>query len=88
MSWCLGYGTGGWLMMGTSLVVLAIAVWAVARLFPGAPATPPPPDPLAVLDARLATGDIDLDTHRALREELAGRVAGRRGGFGGGAGTV
>ncbi|GGC07318.1 hypothetical protein [Cellulomonas carbonis] len=88
MSWCLGYGTGGWLMMGTSLVVLALAVWAVARLFPGAPPPPLSPDPMAVLDARLASGDIDLDTHRTLRDELAGRATGRPGGYGAGAGAV
>ncbi len=70
MSWCWGLGAGGWLMVAASLAVLGSALWAVVRLFPAAPA----PDPVAVLDARLATGEVDLDTYRTLRTELAGDV--------------
>ncbi|SFB41866.1 putative membrane protein [Cellulomonas marina] len=75
MSWCLGLGAGGWLMLAASVAVLALAVRAVLRLFPASPA----PDPVAVLETRLASGEIDVDTYRILRNELAGRVpAGRR----------
>ncbi len=72
--WCGGMGVGGWLLM--ALVwggFLAVVVWAVTRLFPrnragrgdGESAT-------SVLDRRLAAGEIDQDTYRRLRGELAG----------------
>lgn len=70
MPWCVGMGVGGWSMIALSLAVLAIAVWAVTRLFPAAPAA----DPVAVLDTRLAAGEVDLETYRTLRAELASRV--------------
>lgn len=66
MAWCLG--SGGWLMVTAMLLVLVAAVWLVTRLFPTAT------DPSALLDARLARGDVDVDTYRALRDELAGEV--------------
>lgn len=73
MPWCVGLGVGGWLTLATSLVVLVVAVWAVTRLFPPAPE----PDALALLDARLAAGAVDVTTYRTLRAELAGRVPAR-----------
>ena len=68
MTWCSGLGTGGWLMFGGMLLILLTVVWAVGRLFPSAPA----PDPVAVLDGRLAHGDLDVDDYRRLRAELTG----------------
>lgn len=75
MPWCVGMGTAGWSMIALSLAVLAVAVWVVVRLFPAAPA----PDPVAVLDRRLAAGEIDLETYRALRAELGSAVPTGRG---------
>lgn len=69
MTWCLS--NGGWLMLGLMMVALALAVWAITRLFPATP------DAGAVLDARLARGEIDVTTHRMLREEISGRAAPR-----------
>ena len=66
MSWCLS--GGGWLMIGATLLVVGAAVWAVTRLFPTAVVV----DPAGLLDARLARGEIDVDTYRGLRAELAG----------------
>lgn len=82
MGWGYGHGMGlwGWLMMGGFwLLLLTAAIVTVAWIFPrdrsraagpeqaSRPATPP----LSILDDRLARGDIDVDTYRALRAELA-----------------
>lgn len=73
MPWCVDLGVGGWLVLASSLAVLGMAVWAVTRLFPAAAQ----PDAVTVLDARLAAGQIDVDTYRRLRAELAGPVPAR-----------
>ncbi|WP_250445464.1 hypothetical protein [Actinotalea sp. C106] len=78
MPWCMDLGTGGWLMLTSALAMLGVAVWVVTRLFPAAPE----PDPVAVLDARLAAGEIDLETYRVLRAELGGRPRSRSGELG------
>lgn len=61
---CSQMGAGGWvLMLALWGLVLALVVWAVCRLFP----TQRTANPRAVLDARLASGQIDLETyHRVL----------------------
>ena len=62
-------GAGGWvLMIGLWASFLALVVWAVARLFPAERRRPAQDD----LDRRLAAGEIDIDTYRRAREELAG----------------
>lgn len=70
--WCGGMGAGGWLVMvlfwGT---LLGLAIWAVTRLGAPVPRDRAADDPRAALDHRLAVGDIDLDTYRRLRDELA-----------------
>ncbi|MBC7291824.1 MAG: hypothetical protein H5T83_10910 [Actinotalea sp.] len=74
--WCAQMGVGGWVGMGVFwLVVVALVLWGVSRLFPAHHSTP-----RQVLDERLASGDIDPATYRALREELDGS---RRGTFSG-----
>ncbi len=50
------------------LVVLGTIVWAARSTFP--PARDARGDTRAVLDARLARGDVDLEQYRRLREEL------------------
>lgn len=75
--WCAQMGVGGWVGMGVFwVVVLALVLWGVSRLFP----TGQGPSPREVLDARLASGDVDPATYRALREELEAQ---RRGTFSG-----
>ncbi len=77
--WCTSMGVGGWIAMAaTWLAVLCLVVWAVCRLFPATTQR----DPRATLDARLASGEIDVETHRLLRASLDGgeghRVEGHR----------
>ncbi|GGC18442.1 hypothetical protein GCM10010972_34630 [Cellulomonas carbonis] len=70
--WCGQMGAGGWLSMIAFWVVVVVAVvWGVSRLFPAPPAT----DARSILDARLAAGEIDPATYRAVREELAAQAA-------------
>ena len=69
MSWCLR--EGGWLMVAATILVVVAAVWAVTRLFPTSVVV----DAAGVLDARLARGEIDVETYRGLRAELAGTAS-------------
>lgn len=65
--WCSQMDTGSWLAMTALWVaVVVLVVWGVARLFP----SPRTPDARDVLDARLASGEIDADTYRSLRSTL------------------
>lgn len=74
----------GWLMMSLAilawLVVMGIAFWLVAQAGRGADktlggATPSrSSDPLLILDARLARGEISVEEHRRLREALRHRL--------------
>lgn len=67
--WCGQMSTAGWAgMVAVWAAVVALAVWAVCRLFPTQRAS----DARTVLDARLASGQIDLDTYHRVREELDG----------------
>jgi uncharacterized membrane protein len=76
-----GYGMGGagWLMMATVWVALVvIVVVAVIRIFPrhdddgpaSGASSVAPERPLAILDRRLANGEIDVETYDRLRERL------------------
>ena len=72
--YCGGMGLGGWLLMiGLWVALIAVVVWAVTRLFPTAPRRANAEE---LLDQRLATGEVDLQTYRAAGQEPAG--AGRR----------
>lgn len=67
--WCSQLSAGGWVAtVAVWAVVVGTAVWAVCRLFPAQRS----PDPRALLDARLASGDIDPDAYRQLRQQLDG----------------
>jgi len=72
--WSGGMSAGGWLLMALLWgSFLGVVVWAVIRLFPGGHSRPSSGDSAAgVLDRRLAAGEIDEDTYRRLRGELAG----------------
>jgi putative membrane protein len=83
MGW---YGSGmspvAWVFMGlTWIVVIAVVIWLVVRLFPSdahsGPSTPPPavqppaPESAAdILDTRFARGEITLETYQAHRAAL------------------
>ena len=68
MGICTAGGVGGWALMAVVWVaVVGLVVWAVCRMFPERR----DPGARALLDARLASGEIDLDTYRRLRDELA-----------------
>jgi putative membrane protein len=66
----------GWLVMTLSwMVLLAVIAALVVWIFPSQAhrGSGPEPSPTAreVLDQRLARGEIDVETYRALRHELA-----------------
>lgn len=71
--WCNQMGVAGWIaMIALWAALLAVVVWAVCRMFP----TPQrraarDRDPQALLDARLASREVDLDTYRSLRSQPA-----------------
>ena len=74
--WCRPMTAGGWVLMAALwAAVLGLVVWAVCRLFPAQRT----PDPRASLDARLAAGDLDLDTYRWLREQVDGQAPATKG---------
>ncbi len=74
-----GMGAGGWILMSLFWVgLLAVIVWAIARIVPSrthepVPQTPPAPseEPLEILDRRLASGEIDVGTYDQLRSKLS-----------------
>jgi putative membrane protein len=83
--WGYGMGAGGWVLMSVVwLLLIAVVVWAVIRLFPRsedrAP-EPPPERPEEILERRLARGEIDPETYDTLRDKLEERTpaGGRRG---------
>lgn len=77
-----GMGAGGWVLMSVFWVALVAAiVWAAAALSSrtahastGVGMLEPPED---VLDRRLASGEIDMDTYEALRGKLHDSRSGR-----------
>jgi putative membrane protein len=78
-------GAGGWVLMALFWVaLLALVVWVLARLLPARADDHPGKDetsdtPREVLDRRLASGEIDVQTYEQLREKLGPRpLAGRR----------
>lgn len=72
--YCGSMGLSGWLLMvGFWGGLIALALWAVSRLFP---ATNRLADAEDLLAHRLATGEIDPQSYREARGELVG--AGRR----------
>jgi putative membrane protein len=78
-----GMGAGGWVLMvlfwGT---LVALVVWAVARIAPSHKVQAPErsiaaDEPLSILDRRLATGEIDAETYDQLRSTLSAGAAGK-----------
>jgi putative membrane protein len=71
--WCGGMSAWGWLVVAVVWGgFLAVVVWAVTWLFPRGRSRPgAEQDPANLLDRRFAAGEIDEDTYRRLRGELA-----------------
>ena len=69
-----GMGPLAWLVMGLFwLFLLGLIVWLVTRLLPGGSSgttRSAVESPLEILDRRLASGEIDLDTWQAQRAAL------------------
>ncbi|NMR19491.1 hypothetical protein [Cellulomonas fimi] len=64
--WCTQPGPVGWVvMLAFWITVIVLVLWGLNRLFPD------PVDADRLLDARLAAGEIDLETYRVLRSELS-----------------
>lgn len=67
--YCGGMGVAGWLVMIAFWGgFIALVLWAVTRLFP---ASDRRGEAVELLDRRLATGQIDAETYRQVRDELA-----------------
>ena len=65
--WCTQMSVGSWFVMIALWVsVVAFIVWGVGRLFP----VPGAHGARALLDSRLASGEIDADSYRSLRAAL------------------
>ena len=77
MHWSHSYGTGMWIgMVGGTLLgwllLIGLGYLAIRALQDVRPATA---DPVALLDQRLARGEIDIDDYRRRRELLSQRAA-------------
>ena len=71
--WNGGMTWEGWFFMGLFWVLLiGVIVFAAAQLFPGRRESRPHTDeePRAILDRRLASGEIDVETYEKLRRTL------------------
>lgn len=67
--WCTQMTAGGWLVMVVVWVgILALVVWGLGKLFPAQPDA----DARSILDARLASGEIDAETYRTIRSQIDG----------------
>ena len=79
--WNNGMGAGGWVLMIFAWVALiALIVWAITRLFPtraddSREQVAEKPD--AILDRRLARGEIDSDEYARLRDALVSANGGK-----------
>ena len=93
MGWYGGGMTGfAWMGMGLFwLALLGLIVWLVIRLFPGksqepkaataaavSPVASAAAPALAILDERLASGEVDVETYRTIRAMLVEGRDGKR----------
>lgn len=85
--WDGGMSATGWFFMSLFWILLVLVViWAAANLFPSrgrfadgrGTLTAPPEDPRAILDLRLARGEIDVDTYDTLRAKLEAKEGSTR----------
>ena len=77
-----GMGPFGWLAMGVfGLLLLGLIVWLVVRLLPGSgegTTRSTGESALEILDRRLASGEIDVETWQAQRAALQGAQRDRK----------
>jgi len=84
MGWYIdGWGGGYWvamtLMMVFWIALIAVAIWAAVHFLRSGTAagvTSATPTPRAILDHRLASGEIDAEQYAQLRRLLDGQSAG------------
>ncbi len=76
-----GFGSMGWLsMLVFWVVIIALAVWVLGKIFPQVADTPPsqprgrrnaaPESPLEILEQRYARGEISRNEYEAMRRDL------------------
>lgn len=71
-AWCTTPTGVGWVVMvGGWALLVGLVVWVVLRLFPAQT----PPDARTVLEERLASGELDVEHYRQLRDTLDDRTA-------------
>jgi len=75
-------GTGGWVAMAVFLIaVLVLVVWGVTRVLPTGrrsdAAAPRAESPEEILDRRVASGEIDVETYQRMRTEITSARTGR-----------
>lgn len=82
MMWDYGYGMGwGWILILFGLLAVAALVVLVVRSFTAGPPSPPPGQPpthgqppgsnaRAILEERLARGEVTPDEYREIRRAL------------------
>lgn len=84
MGYGWGFEAGGWIFMLLFWVALiALIVWAVARLLPSSRTRETDrreraETPEEILDRRFAAGEIDPEEYRRARDQLAATRPGRR----------
>jgi uncharacterized membrane protein len=76
-------GWGSWVSMGAMMLlftgaVIALAVWAAVWATRSSTSHRSFEDPRAVLDRRLASGEVDADGYAQARRLLDGKAAGAR----------
>jgi len=80
MGWYNGWGGGGLLAMTLMMVfwvaLVGIAIWAAVRFVGRGSASAPTatPTPRAILDHRLASGEIDAEQYAQMRRLLDGQA--------------
>ncbi len=71
--WCAQAGAAGWLATVVVWVaIVALVGWGLGRMFPVRSDADAGADARSVLDARLASGEIDVETYRAVRAQIDG----------------
>lgn len=71
-TWCTASSGAEWVVMvGAWAVLVGLTVWAVCRLFLAQARA----DARTVLEERLASGELDVEHYRELREALDERSA-------------
>ena len=78
-----GWHAGNWVVMSVMMLfwvaLVGVAIWAAVKFLGGrtstTPSAPVTPTPRAILDRRLASGEIDAEQYAQLRRLLGGQTA-------------